>query len=268
MFEQIFSSFQGLPLPEILVPGTAMPVDPGADIAEDDPTLVPPPWEVAGRAAIEFAQFPIDRVRSHVPLDVDILQTWPGYTFGAIAFITYDRTPVGPYNEIVIAPALVRYRKVLSLWVTSIDVDSEVSYKNGRLNWGLPKEQRSFEYNWHGGGADLTVSSQDGQLLSATCTDSPLREIALPEWMGGLATALRDLTVPLNIEGLAMLTYRKSLYHRTPTRFEGKASPVSFRMNVSAPEDSPYHLVDRRESLLALAFNPFQLNLSAPGYAD
>ncbi len=265
MLDSIFSSLRSLPIPPIAVRGTAEPLDPTLDVNRDDPDLIAPPWHVRGRATLEIAQYPLESVRPYVPADIDIVQTWPGYTVGAVAFIAYDDTPVGPYNEVVIAPALVRHRDDFSLWVAAIDVDSESSRRNGRFNWGLPKKIRQFEYAWQPHGAQLKVKTADSAaLIEASYSESPLSDIDLPEWLESVETTLKNLTVPLNTAGYTLITRKGSSFYRTATRLEGKFVPVTFQITTTAPSDSPYTVLNVRKPLVGVSFERFEFDLQAP----
>lgn len=266
--DQLFSGLRSLSLPEIAVPGTGIPFDASLDIAPDDPELVAPPWQLGGQAVLELAQFPVEAVQPFVPAGLDILQTWPGYTLGTTAFIAYDRSPVGSYDELVIAPALVRSRDVLSQWVAVIEVDSDTSRRNGRYQWGLPKQLRSFDYRWQPGRADFTIAPAAGEvpLLQASCLEAiPLRELDLPDWLAPVRTALQDLSVPLQLTNLTQLTYKNAGFVRTAARFEGSATAVRFdQLATEAAPDSPYHLLKLRRPLVGLRFERFSLELGTP----
>ncbi|MBW4697701.1 MAG: acetoacetate decarboxylase family protein [Aphanocapsa lilacina HA4352-LM1] len=267
MIDQLFSGLRNLSLPDIGVPGTGTPSDPSLDVPMDDPELVMPPWQVGGQAALELAQFPVEAVRPFVPAGLEILQTWPGYTLGTVAFIAYDESPIGPYNELVIAPALVRSGDVISQWVAVMDVDSEVSRRNGRFQWGLPKQLRTFEYTWQPGRADFAVRRAPdlSALVTASCTEAlPLHTIDLPEWLSGVRDALQDLSVPLQFGGLNLITYKSGTFLRTAVHFEGGAAAVRFEMRAEAPDESPYHLLQLRQPLVGLRFERFSFNLAVP----
>ncbi len=232
----------------VLVPGLAATLDPTLDIEPTDPDLVPPPWSVLSRSALELAQFPVEAVQPYIPADLQIVQTWPGHTLGLTLFVSYEQTPVGAYNEFILAPALVKYRDALSLWVVEIDVDSERSRKNGRFNWGLPKQLRSFLYTWADDRASLKVLGDAAStLVDASYSHTSLPSLDLPDWL----------------PQLSLLTYRGGLFQHTPAQVLGKATPASFRIAVDAP-GTCYDLISQRQPLLGLSFNPARLVLDSP----
>jgi hypothetical protein len=264
MLDSVFGTLENL---RVAVRGSAQAVDPGAEVANDAPDLVAPPWQVVGRVALELAQFPLDAVRPFVPVDLDILQTWPGGTLGLVAFISYESTPVGSYNEIVVAPALVRYREAFSLWIAAIDVDSETSLRNGRFQFGLPKQLRALQYQWltEGGGRFAVDDPADNEaLLRASYTDTPLSDLELPEWLAGVRATLRSLALPLTLDERDLVTYRNSTYQRTRLRFEGTVRPADLRISVSSARLDAYNLLSLRQSLVGLTCDRFVLDLSPP----
>ncbi|MBD2101961.1 acetoacetate decarboxylase family protein [Leptolyngbya sp. FACHB-261] len=233
----------------VLVSGLATTIDPVDGIEAGDPDLVPPPWKVFNRSALEVAQFPVEAVRPYIPSGLEIVQTWPGYTPGMVMFVSYSQTPVGPYNEFVLAPALVKYRDAVGFWVSQMDVDSEVSRKGGRFNWGLPKELRSFAYNWSAGRADLKMQAEgNGQTwVEASYTNTSIPGFELPDWLPHLST----------------ITYKSGLFYRTPIQLSGKATPASFRILTYAP-GTGYDLITRRQPLFGVSFESSRLVVEAP----
>jgi hypothetical protein len=65
----------------------------------------------------------------------------PAMVLGGL--ISYDETPVGPYNEIIGAVGLLSGTSVAAT-VPFIAVDSPASVVDGRVNWALPKTLARF----------------------------------------------------------------------------------------------------------------------------
>ncbi|WP_287129927.1 acetoacetate decarboxylase family protein [Candidatus Cyanaurora vandensis] len=237
-------------LAPVVVPGTAIPQDPALDLDPGSHARIPPPWQTRGQAALEFAQFPVALVQDLIPLD--IIQTWPGYTLGVVGFIHYDQTPVGPYNEFIIAPALVRHGTNLSFWVTTMTVDSPASQVNGQSNWGLPKTLGTLDYHW--GEQSFLISGTQGDLLKASYTN-PTRDIV---------SFLPDLPVPPLSFSLPLLTYTRGKFRAATADFRGAGQLISWRMSALGIDPQPYQLVESRETWLGVAFSEFTLTLGAP----
>lgn len=58
-------------------------------------------------------------------------------------FVSYEETPVGPYDEVIGAVALRRERRLVG-HIPFIAVDSAASVIGGRMNWSLPKTLAVF----------------------------------------------------------------------------------------------------------------------------
>jgi len=86
------------------------------------------------------------RVRSLVPPDLDIISVLPGKTLGILYLASYGRGSVLAYNELIVVPALTRYRKNVGVWISHIYVDHPDSMAGGREIWGLPKELAQFTW--------------------------------------------------------------------------------------------------------------------------
>jgi hypothetical protein len=61
-----------------------------------------------------------------------------------LAHYTPDSTM--EYNELIVAPATVRYQNQKGTWISHIYVDNDNSVAGGREIWGLPKEMAKFSW--------------------------------------------------------------------------------------------------------------------------
>ncbi|MEH2070733.1 MAG: acetoacetate decarboxylase family protein [Nostoc sp.] len=102
------------------------------------------PWILQGYAIQTLHLVNIDRVRPLIPSELEILSVWPGKTFGSVYLSNYKTSPVSEYNELIIVPALVHYRRKIGAWISHIYVDNADSVAGGREIWGLPKQLAEF----------------------------------------------------------------------------------------------------------------------------
>ena len=104
----------------------------------------PAPW-TARASAICWWRRPdapaIAALRAALPPPI-IEGATPLLTIGAL--LTYEDTPVGPYNETLGLVVLRRGARVFT-HVPFIAVDSPASVVGGRLNWALPKTLATFD---------------------------------------------------------------------------------------------------------------------------
>ncbi|MCK9249315.1 MAG: acetoacetate decarboxylase family protein [Solirubrobacteraceae bacterium] len=131
----------------------------------------PAPWELRARSVMWWGRSGRG-ARDLVPPAI----RRGGRTVGRVgAFIRYESTPVGSYDEIIGAIAVRRGRGVVG-HVPFIVVDSAPSVLGGRSNWLLPKGLAEF----HGDpGADMTARGDGWQVRARVRAFGP----ALP-WSG------------------------------------------------------------------------------------
>ncbi|MGE4427082.1 MAG: acetoacetate decarboxylase family protein [Solirubrobacteraceae bacterium] len=126
----------------------ALPTDPA-----------PAPWDLVARSLVWWGRSGRG-ARDLVPPQI----RRGGRTVGRIgAFVRYQSTPVGSYDEIIGAIAVRRGRGAVA-HIPFIVVDSPASVLGGRANWLLPKGLASFSGD---PGADMTAHG-DGWHVRAT----------------------------------------------------------------------------------------------------
>ena len=118
----------------------------------------PAPWTLAATSLVWLAPPNGDAARALMP----------GVTGRPLAvtgaFVSYDETPVGPYDEVMGAIGL-RHNRGVAGHIPFIAVDSEDSVRGGRDNWNLPKTLAAFtghplrSRSMTGTGEDWTVSA-------------------------------------------------------------------------------------------------------------
>ena len=114
--------------------GTELPAE---VIARLPPTAPPAPWRLRGSALVWVGPAPDD---AGAALQRGI--TGRPLAVGGM-FVSYEQTPVGPYEEIIAFVAL-RRRWSVAAHIPFIAVDSAASVVGGRANWSLPKTLATF----------------------------------------------------------------------------------------------------------------------------
>ncbi len=123
----------------------------------------PAPWTLKGAAAQTLHLVDIQRVRPFVPPELHIVPILPGKTLGVVYVASYGPGSLLTYNELIVAPALTRYRRSVGFWISHIYVDNPDSVDGGREIWGLPKELA--EFTWDEGRQREVVVRQGEQRL-------------------------------------------------------------------------------------------------------
>jgi acetoacetate decarboxylase len=119
------------------------------------------PWINKGFAYPSLHLIDVERARAFVPNDLAIVSVLPGKTLGVVLAAAYGPGSALEYNELIVAPALLRHGRQFRFWISHIYVDHEDSMAGGREIWGLPKEMAQFSWSATG------VEVRQGQLQLA-----------------------------------------------------------------------------------------------------
>jgi hypothetical protein len=156
-----------------------------ADLARLPAGSATAPWRCRARAVVWYQ-------RAKHPDFAWSASTLP---VAVVAFVDYEDTPVGPYQEVVAAAAVRRGRRVMGQ-VPFIAVNSLPSVHGGRANWALPKTTATFR----GGVADGAVSARgDGWSMTVLAARTgPRFPVRASAWQTG---PLGDYHVGLRATG-------------------------------------------------------------------
>ncbi|NET68470.1 MAG: acetoacetate decarboxylase family protein [Moorea sp. SIO1G6] len=109
-------------------------------------TYPTPPWTLQGYAIQTLQLIDIERVRSLIPPEFDIVSLLPGKTLGGVYLSLYGSGSVLEYSELIVVAGRVRYSGKTGGWISHIYVDNHDSVAGGREIWGLPKEIAEFTW--------------------------------------------------------------------------------------------------------------------------
>lgn len=123
----------------------------------------PAPWTLKGKAVQSLQLVDLEKVRSHIPPELEIVQPFPGKTFAGLYLAAYESGSDLEYHELIVVSGLVRYVNRTGIWVSHIYVDNLHSVAGGREVWGLPKQMAEFD--WTEGQHPEVVVSQNQQVL-------------------------------------------------------------------------------------------------------
>lgn len=150
----------------------------------------PPPWRLAGPAAIAIGLVDVEQARPFVPDDLEIVHVRPGRTAAAFVIADYQDRATLPYAELAVMAAMVRCRGVRGPWIGAIYVDSIPSLKGGREMWGMYKHLASFDRSF-GDRNEVTVQSE-GRHLATFAWDAPARRWPAPAYVRGIGSVQGD----------------------------------------------------------------------------
>lgn len=109
-------------------------------------TYPPAPWTLQGKAWASLQLVEIERVRPFIPKELNINSVWLNQTLSCVYIAQYGAGSALEYNELIVAPAFVRYGWNWGMWISHIYVDHPDSVAGGREIWGLPKELAEFRW--------------------------------------------------------------------------------------------------------------------------
>ena len=111
--------------------------------------IVPAPWSLKGESFLQLLLNPVEAVRPLIPEGFEV-KSRQGYTLGALMWVHYTSSPVGPYEELLFMPARVRFKGKTGYSITHIWVDSEDSVESGKENWLIPKRLGRMRFRSEG----------------------------------------------------------------------------------------------------------------------
>ena len=201
-------------------------------------TYPPAPWHLQGEAIQTLNLIDIDRVRSYIPDKLEIFTVLPGKTLCSVYISEYQAGSVLRYNELIVAPALVRSGEKVGGWISHIYVDNLDSVAGGREIWGLPKEMAEFKRT----DRNITVKQQDLTLCSLSIRSN---------WLSGWK-------LPSNITGYCFGNLNANLLYFA-NKFKARVNLINSSLEI--PANSPFASLNLASPFLSL--NLQNLNLVA-----
>ena len=128
-----------------------------ANVATEFPH-VPAPWTLQGRGLIVAARMPAALLNEQTFLPASLQASRRG-PFGAMMFVDYAHSPVGPYRELLFIPGSVLFGRRRCQTISRIFVSTMESVVNGRRNWGIPKDLCQFQVEDHADSGLISVTA-------------------------------------------------------------------------------------------------------------
>lgn len=149
----------------------------------------PAPWQLTGRGFIAALRLPdaVRRAQGGFPPTLPD----PGGRLSYLMFVDYHSSDVGPYRELLFLDGRFPFADGRRHWsIGRIYVSTGDSVRNGRTNWGIPKDLADFRVEQDGHRTRVTVRL-DGRDL-ARLSYRPLGP-AVPVTTAPLPRAWRSL---------------------------------------------------------------------------
>jgi hypothetical protein len=205
-----------------------------------------PPWQLSGEGIVLVFRFKKEWVENSGLLPKHLKGKFKG-GLGYVMLVNYEKSPVGPYHELLIIPG--KFRKIKKQAITKIYVDTEASTQNGRNNWGIPKETLPFTWKKERNKDIIQIKSGDQVIFSTEVTH------------GGLSFPVTTSILPISLCQI----WNKVKYYTKPSGFGwGKLAKIK-RLDLD-----PAFFPDIRDikPLLAVKVNPFHIKFPEPTYED
>jgi hypothetical protein len=109
---------------------------------------VPAPWTLTGKGLIVVMRSKAEKLSADKRIPLDIRETLKT-PLSVLMFVDYTHSNAGPYKELLYIPGTAQFSEKLGNkrlpTISNIVVSSASSVKNGRINWGIPKNLCSFD---------------------------------------------------------------------------------------------------------------------------
>ncbi|BAT93182.1 hypothetical protein VIGAN_07210600 [Vigna angularis var. angularis] len=102
-----------------------------------------PPWVFRGSAWYQLHLVKAEKARAYIPKEFKLVEAF-GYTLGGFFLASYEDSPVGVFDELVVIAGLVWNRPTSCAWATRVYVNNDDACCHGRKEVGLPSQMAGF----------------------------------------------------------------------------------------------------------------------------
>ncbi|XP_027341603.1 protein NEOXANTHIN-DEFICIENT 1 isoform X2 [Abrus precatorius] len=102
-----------------------------------------PPWVFRGSAWYQLHLVKAEKARACIPKEFKLVEAF-GYTLGGFFLASYEDSPVGVFDELVVIAGLVWNRPTSCAWASRVYVNNDEACCHGRKEVGLPSQMARF----------------------------------------------------------------------------------------------------------------------------
>jgi len=124
----------------------------------------PPPWALRGTGYVLLYWFQRYEFRLKAFTQPALSDHWRG-GLGALVWMDYRQSPVGPYREILFIPGRFAFNGRRDWSISRIYVETLASVIGGRANWGIPKDLATFTTEQRPDGTEILGAAVDANVL-------------------------------------------------------------------------------------------------------
>ncbi|GMH15092.1 hypothetical protein Nepgr_016933 [Nepenthes gracilis] len=102
-----------------------------------------PPWKFKGSALYQLHLVKSEIAKALIPKEFRLVEAF-GFTLGGFFLASYDDSPAGVFDELVVIAGIVWNPPTSCAWAAKVVVSSNEACQHGRDNVGLPSHVASF----------------------------------------------------------------------------------------------------------------------------
>ncbi|KAH9774217.1 protein NEOXANTHIN-DEFICIENT 1 [Citrus sinensis] len=102
-----------------------------------------PPWIFKGRALYQLHLVKAQTARAFIPKEFKLVEAF-GYTLGGFFLASYEDSPAGVFDELVVIAGIVWNPPTSCAWAARVLVNSDQACDHGRKHVGLPSQVARF----------------------------------------------------------------------------------------------------------------------------
>ncbi|KAL3751967.1 hypothetical protein ACJRO7_012741 [Eucalyptus globulus] len=102
-----------------------------------------PPWKFSGSALYQLHLVKAETARAFIPKEFRLVEAF-GYTLGGFFLASYDDSPAGVFDELVVIAGIVWNPPTSCAWAAKVLVNSDEACDHGRKDVGLPSQVARF----------------------------------------------------------------------------------------------------------------------------
>ncbi|KAJ6712946.1 hypothetical protein OIU79_009021 [Salix purpurea] len=102
-----------------------------------------PPWIFKGRALYQLHLVKSEIARAFIPKEFRLVEAF-GYTLGGFFLASYEDSPAGVFDELVVIAGIVWNPPTSCAWAARVLVNSGDACDHGRKDVGLPSQVAKF----------------------------------------------------------------------------------------------------------------------------
>lgn len=205
----------------------------------------PAPWQLEGEGIILVYKFSKKWVENYAQLPPELKGKFKG-GLGYLMMVNYQKSPVGPYRELLFIPG--KFFPDGKQSITKIYVDSEASTQNGRVNWGIPKRTLPFSWEEENGMISIKVFSEDS--IAFSCEVRTM----------GISFPASTSLLPIDLHQ----HWNEVDYYTKPS---GKGWGKLAKVKIKETDTRYFPDLSSQKPLIGVRIKPFSINFPLPNYA-